>query len=225
MLLITAVVMGLVYHARGSYRVWAECHKPESIGHALLVDAVRASVPIIAFLVTSRIVHHGGQSLTLAFGLAAVSPPLIYAGVASVIGALGTFLTSSSTARMRTQSAPANVVVGTSIAGVKGQQGAVLGHTMPWTIVAALLTGLATVALVLLHQGRRPGQKTQIGDAGAAAVVRRIADHQSGHNWWQYAVWFIGLIRLMLGVYSRSQRATWITPATRSGTSAWSSTI
>jgi lactate permease len=109
-----------------------------------------------------------------------VSPPLVYAGIASVIGALGAFMTSSSTASnvlfggvqssvaqlhglsretiVAAQAggsaygnaiAPANVVLGTSVAGVKGQEGAVLRQTMPWTIVVAVLTGLATIALVL----------------------------------------------------------------------------
>ena len=45
--------------------------------------------------------------------------------------------------------APANIVLGTSIAGVKGQEGAVLRQTMPWTILVAVLTGLGTIALVL----------------------------------------------------------------------------
>jgi lactate permease len=182
MLLITAIVMWIVYGAGGYYRKWAQRHQPESIGHALLVDAVPASVPIIAFLVTSRILDHSGQSLTIAYGLAAVSPPLVYAGAASVIGALGAFMTSSSTASnvlfggvqgsvaqlhglaketvIAAQAggsaygnaiAPANIVLGTSIAGIKGQEGAVLRHTMPWTILVAVLTGLATVGLVLVR--------------------------------------------------------------------------
>jgi lactate permease len=98
MLLITAVILWFVYNAGGYYRAWAERHKPEIIWAALLIDAVPASVPIIAFLVTSRILDHSGQVLTLAYGLAAASPPLVYAGIASVIGALGAFMTSSSTA-------------------------------------------------------------------------------------------------------------------------------
>jgi lactate permease len=180
MLLITAVIIWLVYNTGGYYRAWAQRHKPESIWSALLVDAVPASVPVIAFLVTSRILDHSGQSLTLAYGIAAVSPPLVYAGVASVIGALGAFMTSSSTASnvlfggvqsgvaqlhglsretvIAAQAggsaygnaiAPANIVLGTSAAGIKGQEGAVLRKTMPWTIIVAVLTGLATVALVL----------------------------------------------------------------------------
>ena len=94
MLLITAIVIWLVYNAGGYYRAWAERHKSESIWSSLLIDAVPSSVPVIAFLVTSRILDHTGQSLVLAHGLAAVSPPLVYAGIASVIGALGAFMTS-----------------------------------------------------------------------------------------------------------------------------------
>ena len=45
--------------------------------------------------------------------------------------------------------APANIVLGTSVAGVKGQEGAVLRTTMPWTVLVAVLTGLATIALVI----------------------------------------------------------------------------
>jgi lactate permease len=180
MLLATAVIIWLVYSAGGYYRAWAERHKPESLWSALLIDAVPASVPVIAFLVTSRILDHTGQSLVLAYGLAAVSPPLVYAGIASIIGALGAFMTSSSTASnvlfggvqggvaqlhglsketiIAAQAAgsayghalgPAHIVLGPSIAGIKGQEGAVLRQAIPWTVIVVILTGLATVALVL----------------------------------------------------------------------------
>jgi lactate permease len=180
MLLVTAAVVWAIYNAGGYYRAWAQRHQPESIWSALLIDAVPASVPVIAFLVTSRILDHSGQSLTLAYGIAAVSPPLVYAGIASVIGALGAFMTSSSTASnvlfggvqssvaqlhglsretiIAAQAggsaygnaiAPANVVLGTSVAGVKGQEGSVLRQTMPWTVLVAVLTGLATIVLIL----------------------------------------------------------------------------
>jgi lactate permease len=71
MLLITALIIWLVYGAGGYYRAWARLHKPESIWSALLIDAVPASLPVIAFLVTSRILDHSGQSLTIA----TASPP------------------------------------------------------------------------------------------------------------------------------------------------------
>lgn len=180
MLLIAAIVVWIVYNAGGYYRKWAERHTPESLWRAMLTDAVPASVPVIAFLVTSRILDHSGQSLTIAYGLAAVSPPLVYAGTANLIGALGAFMTSSSTASnvlfggvqggvaqlhglpketiIATQAAgsaygnaiaPANIVLGTSIAGIKGQEGAVLRMTLIWSVIVAVLTGLATVALIV----------------------------------------------------------------------------
>jgi lactate permease len=180
MLLVTALIVWIVYSAGGYYRAWAVHQKPTSLWSNMLIDAVPASIPVIAFLVTSRILDHSGQSLVLAYGLAAVSPPLVYAGIASVIGGLGAFMTSSSTASnvlfggvqsgvanlhglsretiIAAQAAgsaygnaiaPANIVLGTSIAGIKGQEGAVLRHTMPWTVIVAVLTGLGTIALVL----------------------------------------------------------------------------
>lgn len=46
--------------------------------------------------------------------------------------------------------APANIVMGASTAGISGQEGAVLRKTLPWTLLAFLLTGVATVLLVML---------------------------------------------------------------------------
>jgi lactate permease len=44
--------------------------------------------------------------------------------------------------------APANVVLGTGPAGIVGQEGAVLRKTLPWSLVVAALTGLATILLL-----------------------------------------------------------------------------
>ncbi|HVM24612.1 MAG TPA: L-lactate permease, partial [Candidatus Limnocylindrales bacterium] len=46
--------------------------------------------------------------------------------------------------------APANIVIGTSAARIPGQEGAVLRKALPWTIVAGVVTGLATLVLNLL---------------------------------------------------------------------------
>lgn len=48
--------------------------------------------------------------------------------------------------------APANLVMGASTAGISGQEGAILRKTLPWTLAAFLLTGAATVLLVLLSK-------------------------------------------------------------------------
>lgn len=46
--------------------------------------------------------------------------------------------------------APANIVIGTSAARIQGQEGSVLRRALPWTILAGVVTGLATVVLNLL---------------------------------------------------------------------------
>lgn len=45
--------------------------------------------------------------------------------------------------------APANIVMGASTAGISGKEGEIMRKTLPWTIIAFLLTGVGTVALVL----------------------------------------------------------------------------
>jgi len=45
--------------------------------------------------------------------------------------------------------APANVVMGASTTGINGQEGAILRKTLPWTLMAFVLTGIATVILAL----------------------------------------------------------------------------
>lgn len=45
---------------------------------------------------------------------------------------------------------PANVVLGASTAGISGQEGDILRKTLPWTLVAFILTGIATVLMIML---------------------------------------------------------------------------
>ncbi len=45
--------------------------------------------------------------------------------------------------------APANIVLGTSTAGIAGQEGEILRKVLPWTIVTGILTGIATILLNL----------------------------------------------------------------------------
>lgn len=181
-LLVSSLITWLVYRSRGFYREWAQREQTDSIWQQLVADAVPASVPVIAFLVMSRVLDHTGQTTVLALGTANVSPPLVYAVLANAIGALGAFMTSSSTSSnvlfadlqatvadlhelpqetiIAAQStggaignavAPANIVLGASTAGIKGQEGAVLRQVMPWTLITVLLTGLATLALVVFN--------------------------------------------------------------------------
>ena len=181
-LLVTSLVTWAVYQAKGFYREWSSGKK--SIGRRLIEDAVPASMPVIAFLVMAQLMNHSGQNDVLALGIAAVAPAYAFAFLSNGIGALGAFMTSSSTssnvlfsdlqhtvaqlkglpesAIIAAQSAggsignaiaPANVVLGASTAGIAGQEGAILRITIPWTIVAVIVTGAATVLLVMFTGG------------------------------------------------------------------------
>jgi lactate permease len=179
-LLVTALATWLVYRVRGYYREWSSGEE-KSILRGLIADAVPASMPVIAFLAMAQLMNHSGQNEVLALGIAAVAPAYAFAFLSNGIGALGAFMTSSSTssnvlfsdlqhtvARLKglpeaaiiaAQSAggsignaiaPANVVLGTSTARISGQEGAILRKTLPWTLAAVVVTGIATVLLVLL---------------------------------------------------------------------------
>ena len=182
-LLVTALITWLVYRTRGYYREWSTSEN-KSIVLRLIDDAVPASVPVVAFLVMAQLMNHSGQNDVLALGIAAVAPAYAFAFLSNGVGALGAFMTSSSTssnvlfsdlqhtvARLKglpeaaiiaAQSAggsignaiaPANVVLGASTAGISGQEGAILRKTMPWTLMAIIVTGAATVLLVMLTGG------------------------------------------------------------------------
>lgn len=48
--------------------------------------------------------------------------------------------------------APANVVMGASTTGINGKEGEILRKTLPWTLMAFVLTGIATVILALVFR-------------------------------------------------------------------------
>ena len=52
--------------------------------------------------------------------------------------------------------APANIVLGASTAGISGQEGAILRKTIPWTVVSVVVTGLATVLLIMFTGASQP---------------------------------------------------------------------
>lgn len=96
-LLVTALITWLVYGIRGYYRASASDGNDQTVLGGLVEDAVPASVPVIAFLVMARIMDHSGQNEVLALGIAAVAPAYAFAFLSSGIGAVGAFMTSSST--------------------------------------------------------------------------------------------------------------------------------
>jgi lactate permease len=101
-LLITSFLTWIVYGSRGYYGAWVaqsrdETQPDRSILGGLFADAVPASVPVIAFLAMSQLMDHSGQTEVLALGIAEVAPAYVFAFMANGIGALGAFMTSSST--------------------------------------------------------------------------------------------------------------------------------
>lgn len=48
--------------------------------------------------------------------------------------------------------APANLVLGSTTAGISGREGDILRKTLPWTVVTFLVTGVATVVMIWLNR-------------------------------------------------------------------------
>jgi lactate permease len=143
-------------------------------------NAIGASLAIAGFLTMTMIMETSGQTNVLALGIAEVSPPVVYAGLANIIGVVGAFMTSSNTSSnvlfsplhasvvesmedlslaviIAAQStggaignviAPANVILGTSTAGIQGRE----SEVYKITLVFALITGVAVSGVsILLH--------------------------------------------------------------------------
>jgi lactate permease len=98
-LVLTAVITWIIYRARGYFDVWAARRQAAPVGilRGTLADAVPASVPIIGFLMMAKFMDHSGQNQVLALGISAVAPAYAFAFLSNGIGALGAFMTSSST--------------------------------------------------------------------------------------------------------------------------------
>lgn len=92
-LIAAALAAWIVY-----YRVRGIARADRSLWNGFLHDAVPASLAVIAFLVTSRLMDHSGQTTVLALGIADVAPPTLYASLSNTVGVVGAFITSSTTA-------------------------------------------------------------------------------------------------------------------------------
>lgn len=93
-LLLVSILAYLWFKARGHYGDRAVSR----ITCGMIANAVPASVAVVGFLVMSKVLDLSGQVTVLALGIAAVSPPAVYAGLANFIGLIGAFMTSSNTA-------------------------------------------------------------------------------------------------------------------------------
>ncbi|RJQ53589.1 MAG: L-lactate permease [Actinobacteria bacterium] len=93
-LLVATAFAYVLFRKRGLFEPGAE----RQVLRATTKNALPASVAILAFLTLSKLMDHSGMISLLANGLAAVSPAPVYAFLSNLIGALGGFMTSSTTA-------------------------------------------------------------------------------------------------------------------------------
>ena len=177
MFLLLAALIGFVFYR---YRGWI----PRGGGITVLSRSLRKTIPsalaVLGFIVMSRIMSGTGQTVVLAYGMAAVLGRT-YAVLAPVIGMLGAFMTSSNMAsnilfsefQMTTATllklntaailgaqtaggaiggtiSPGNIIMGTTTAGILGQEGLLLRRVLPITLIMAILVGLV---LFVAHWG------------------------------------------------------------------------
>ncbi|SES42677.1 L-lactate permease [Salipaludibacillus aurantiacus] len=177
-LLISAAFAYIWYRKLNLY----ESDSRKTIFKGLKDNAVGASLAISGFLTMTEIMESSGQTTVLALGIAEVSPPPVYVGLATIIGLIGSFMTSSNTSSnvlfsplhgsvvqsmdglslphvIAAQSAggaignaisPANVILGTSTAGLKGKDSEVFKPTLVFSIISGVLVAAAAVLLHFL---------------------------------------------------------------------------
>ncbi len=94
-LLLASLLTYGIYRWRGYY---ASGRQHDRLGHALVREAAPASIAILCFLITSRVMSLSGQTDVLALGIAHVASAPGYAFASPWLGILGGFTTSSTTA-------------------------------------------------------------------------------------------------------------------------------
>lgn len=144
-LLIAAIAGYIFFRLRGKYEKGAE----RKILSGMASNAVPASIAILGFLALSKIMDHAGMTTVLALGIAAVSPPIIYAFLSNFIGILGAFMTSSNTASnilfapLQSDVALATVLSQALVVGAQSAGGAIGNAIAPANVV--LGTGTARI--------------------------------------------------------------------------------
>lgn len=117
----------------------------------VLALGIAAVAPPIAFAFLSNAIGVAGAFMTSS----STSSNVLFSGLQQTVAELkglpeSTIIAAQSAGgAIGNAIAPANVVLGASTAGISGQEGDILRKTMPWTIVATVLTGIATVLIVI----------------------------------------------------------------------------
>lgn len=127
------------YNSKGAYG-------ETSIGDILKAfwsEAKGTTISIIAFLALAQILEHSGQTPVLALGIAAVSPPIVYAALSSWLGVAGAFITSSNTS--------SNILLSPLHEGVvSGMEGLSLALVIAGQSVGAALGNVIAPANVMM---------------------------------------------------------------------------
>ncbi|APX98055.1 L-lactate permease [Natronorubrum daqingense] len=99
-LLVSSLVAYIAYRYTGHYAEASRRsdHSVEGFTTVVLRTAIPASVAVVGFLVMALVMDYSGQVTVLAQGLALVATSDTYGFLSPLIGALGSFMTSSNTA-------------------------------------------------------------------------------------------------------------------------------
>lgn len=178
MFLIVSSVIGFIFFRRHN---WIAEHRAMAVFNRSVEKTVPSAIAVIGFLLMSRVMGSTGQTVVLAEGVAAVLGKgyALLAPVVGMLGAFMTssnmasnilfgefqlrtaeLLNLSTAAILGAQTAggaignticPGNIILGTTTAGILGEEGLVLKKILPITVTAAVIVGaILFITLVVL---------------------------------------------------------------------------
>lgn len=175
--LILASIIGFLYYKN---KEWIKPRGGKAILQRSWVKTVPSSIAVIGFIVMSRIMGGSGQILVLAEGIAKILGQvyIIFAPLVGLLGSFmtssnmasnilfGEFqITTANLLNLNTALilgaqtsggavgnalSPGSIILGTTTAGIIGQEGSILKKTIPITIGVAVLIGLISLVMVLI---------------------------------------------------------------------------
>lgn len=175
MFLSLSALIGFWYYRRHG---WIARGRGKDVLWRTVKKTVPSSLAVLGFLLMSRIMSSTGQTVVLAQGVSAVLGQG-YALLAPLVGMMGSFMTSSNMASnilfgefqlttanllgldaaaiLGAQTAggsigicPGNVILGTTTAGILGQEGEVLKKVLPLSIATSILVGIILFAILVI---------------------------------------------------------------------------
>ena len=175
--LILASIIGFLYYKN---KEWIKPRGGKAILQRSWVKTVPSSIAVIGFIVMSRIMGGSGQILVLAEGIAKILGQvyIIFAPLVGLLGSFmtssnmasnilfGEFqITTANLLNLNTALilgaqtsggavgnalSPGSIILGTTTAGIIGQEGSILKKNIPITIGVAVLIGLISLVMVLI---------------------------------------------------------------------------